>query len=116
MARTAQPSPTAGEALVAAVGEGWRGTDAQARALASVLRAELAPAHLLALGEAYEAAVGDLSARPAPLTRLTADRLLRSWLKLAASRADEWRRPRQQRRKQGRPAVRPQADMSAVAR
>ncbi len=116
MARTPEPSPSAGEVLAQLVGEAWRGTDAQACALARVLRTELAPAHLVVLGEVWEAAVAALSARPAPLTRLTATRLLRSWLKLAASRSDEWRRPRHQRGKQGRPVVRPEADISVVAR
>ena len=54
-------------------------------ALAALLRSELAPAYLVALGEVWEAAVAALSARPGRLTRPAATRLLGSWLRLVAT-------------------------------
>ena len=82
----------------------------------ALLRSELAPAYLVALGEVWEAAVAALSARPGRLARPAATRLLGSWLRLAANRADEWHRPRHQRENAGRAVVRPEADIAAVAR
>ena len=93
---------------------GWQGTAAQEDQLAVLLRAMLEPAYLVALGEVWEVAVADLAALQVPLTRAVARHLLRYWFRVGASRADEWRRPRQQRAKKGRPILRPSADVTVM--
>ncbi len=74
----------------------------------------LPTADLVALGEAWVAAGAALFRRPSPLSPAGAGHLLAGRLRLGARRADEWRPPRDQRPKQGRPSVRPSGYISRV--
>jgi hypothetical protein len=114
MARTTEGLTKPAEELARIVAGGWQGTAAQANQLAVLLRAMLEPAQLVALGEVWEVAVADLAAHPVPLTRTAARHLVGSWLRVGANRADEWRRPRHQRAKNGRLTVRPSADITVM--
>jgi hypothetical protein len=101
--------------LVEIVGSGWRGEADQADGLAALLRRMVPPAELASLGEVWETATASLAAQHGPVTVSAADRLLERWRQLAEERADSWRRPRSQRRKQGRRSVHPSGDLSRVA-
>lgn len=101
--------------LVEIVGDGWRGEDAQADALATLLYRAVPSGDRVALGEVWEVAMASLTERPGPLTPTAAGRLLERWRQLAGERADSWHRPRSQRRKQGRRSVHPMGDLSRVA-
>ena len=114
MARTTSPNPWAAEQLVGIVGSGWQASAAQAEALAGLLRGAMPGADLVALGEVWEAAGAALSRRCGPLSAAAADHLIAGWLRLGTNRADEWRRPRDQRPKRGRASVRPTGDLSRV--
>jgi hypothetical protein len=114
MASTTSLNPWAAEQLAGIVGSGWQAGAAQAEALAGLLRRAMPSADLVALGEVWEAAGAALSRRSGPLSVAAADDLVAGWLRFAARRADEWRRPRDQRPKQGRASVHPTADLSRV--
>ena len=101
--------------LVEIVGDGWEGQRGQADALATLLYRVIPAADRVALGEVWETATASLAGRREPLTLVKADRLLERWRQLANERADSWRRPRSQRRKQGRRSVHPSGDLSRVA-
>jgi hypothetical protein len=100
--------------LVEIVGSAWRGESYQADALAALLYRAVPATDRVALGEVWEAATASLVGRPGPLTLLAAGRLLERWRQLAGERTDSWRRPRSQRRKQGRRSVHPMGDLSRV--
>ena len=82
--------------------------------MAALLQQALPARDRVALGDVWEAAVSALSVRQGPLTRASATHLLARWLRLGANRAEEWRRPRDQRPKQGRPHVRLAGDVSEL--
>jgi hypothetical protein len=113
MASTTLPSTGAAGQSVEIVGSCWQASAAQVDALAGLLCRALPTANLVALGEVWEAAGAALSRRPGPLSPAGA-RDLAGWLRVGARRADEWRRPRDQRPKQGRASVRPTGDLSRV--
>ena len=114
MARGASPNGWAADRLVDIVGDGWWACDAQAEALAVLLRQMLPARDLVALGDVWEAAAAALSLNRGTLGRPSASYLLAQWLSLAAHRAGEWYRPREQRPQQDRPSVHPAGDLSEL--
>jgi hypothetical protein len=78
------------------------------------LRRSLPAADLVALGDVWEATEAALARRFGPLAAADDEQLVAGWSRLAANRADEWRRPRVQHPKQGRASVRPTGDLSQV--
>jgi hypothetical protein len=104
------------EDLVDIVGTGWTNDPCQADALAVLLRAVLPASHLAALGEVWTDAVASLAANPGELALADAVHLIHLWCRQAASRSEEWRRPRRQRRRHRRRSEHPAGDLAGCVR
>jgi len=106
MASTGSPSVWATDQLVDIVDSGWQASVGWGDALGGLLRRAQPAVDLVALGDVWEATGAVLSRR--------FGQLLAGWSRLAANRADEWHRLRDQHPKQDHATVCPIGDLSQV--
>jgi hypothetical protein len=100
--------------LVDIVDSGWQASACRGDELGGLLRLGLPAVDLVALGDVWEATGVVLSRRLGRLATTAAGQLVAGWSRLAANRADECHRLRDQHPQQDHASVRSTGDPSKV--